>query len=69
MGVSRLLGHGIAESMAVDLAQNYCVVDDTAPQIPKGRGLPGFKLRRITDFMSGHLDEGFDLSRLVPKPP
>jgi hypothetical protein len=55
--------------MAVDLAQNYCVVDDTAPQIPKGRGLPGFKLRRITDFMSGHLDEGFDLSRLVPKPP
>jgi AraC family transcriptional regulator len=62
---SRLLVLGIAESLAVHLARNYSVVSESVREAKRGRGLPGFKLRKITDFMVAHLDDGFSLSKLA----
>jgi AraC family transcriptional regulator len=60
---SRLFVRGIAQAIAVHLARSYAVFTGNA------RGgspsLPGFKLRRVTDWMAGHLAEKFSLPRLA----
>lgn len=60
---SRLFVRGIAQAIAVHLARNY------ASLRPESRGqsssLPGFKLRRITDWMAEHLAEEFSLASLA----
>jgi AraC family transcriptional regulator len=62
---SGLLVRGIAQSLAVHVARNYSVISETALRPKSGWGLPGFKLRKITDFMVGHLDVGFSLTKLA----
>jgi AraC family transcriptional regulator len=62
---SRLLVRGIAQSLAIHLAQSYSVISETARASRRGWGLPGFKLRKITDFMTGHIQDGFSLTRLA----
>jgi AraC family transcriptional regulator len=62
---SRLLVRGIAQSLAIHLARNYSVVSETARGSHRRWGLPGFKLRKITDFMVGHIQDGFSLTRLA----
>lgn len=59
---SVLFVHGIGQAIAVHLARNYTVLGPEA----KGEtsALPGFKLRRITDWMTENLAEEFSLSRL-----
>ncbi len=60
---SPLFVRGIAHAIAVHLARNYTVLTDEA----KGEtsALPGFKLRRITDWMAENLSEEFSLVRLA----
>lgn len=60
---SRAFVRGVGQAIAVHLARNYTALtedarDDTSP-------LPGFKLRRITDWMAAHLAEEFSLPRLA----
>ena len=62
---SGLLVRGIAQSLAVHIAQNYSVISETARRSKSGWGLPGFKLRKITDFMGDHVDVGFSLTKLA----
>lgn len=60
---SPLFVRGVAQAIAVHLARNYAEVTDAA----KGEvsALPAFKLRRVTDWMAGHLAEEFSLARLA----
>lgn len=60
---SPLFVRGIAQAIAVHLARNYVVLGEKA----KGEisALPGFKLRRITDWMSENLAEEFSLARIA----
>lgn len=60
---SPLFVRGIAQAVAIHLARNYAEVPETA----KGgtSALPGFKLRRVTDWMAEHLAEEFSLTRLA----
>jgi AraC family transcriptional regulator len=62
---SGLLVRGIAQSLAVHIAQNYSVISETARRPKSGWGLPGFKLRKIADFMVDHIDVGFSLTKLA----
>lgn len=60
---SPLFVRGVGQAVAVYLARHYTDLDAAA------RGdttaLPGFKLRRITDWMTEHLAEEFSLARLA----
>jgi len=59
---SRLFVRGIGQAIAVHLARNYAaVMEDSRGE----SALPGFKLRRITDWMAAHLAEEFSLGRLA----
>jgi AraC family transcriptional regulator len=60
---SPLFVRSIAHAIAVHLSRNYTVLTDEA----KGEtsALPGFKLRRITDWMAENLSEEFSLVRLA----
>ncbi len=60
---SRLFVRGIAQAIAVQLARNYAAVSNSATD--NTSGLPGFKLRRVTDWMAEHLTEDFNLARLA----
>jgi len=60
---SRLLVRGIAQAIAVHLARNYTALTDAVPG--EASSLPGFKLRRVTDWMAEHLAEEFSLPRLA----
>jgi AraC family transcriptional regulator len=60
---SRLLVRGIAQVIAVHLARNYSALTEAARG--ETSSLPGFKLRRITDWMAEHLTEEFSLARLA----
>ncbi len=61
---SPLLVQSIAQAIAVHLARNYAdLVSEPHSGSPS---LPGFKLRQITDWMSEHMAEEFDLERLAP---
>jgi AraC family transcriptional regulator len=60
---SPLFVRGVAQAIAIHLARNYAEV----PETTKGAtsALPGFKLRRVTDWMVEHLAEEFSLPRLA----
>jgi len=60
---SRLVVRGIAQAIAIHLARNYCAL--TAAVRGESAALPGFKLRRVTDWMAEHLAEEFSLARLA----
>lgn len=60
---SRLFVQGIAQAIAIHLARNYSEHLSSA-----GSGspsLPGFKLRRITDWMAEHMADEFNLDQLA----
>ena len=60
---SRLFVRGIAQAIAVHLARNYAALGGNARG--ESPSLPGFKLRRITEWMAAHLAEEFSLARLA----
>ena len=60
---SRLFVRGIAQVMAIHLARNYAALTEAAHG--ETASLPGFKLRRVTDWMAEHLAEEFNLARLA----
>lgn len=62
---SPLRVQGLAELIATHLARNYAEVAQDPPS--GGPSLPGFKLRQITDWIDGHLDEEFDLEKLAAR--
>lgn len=60
---SPLFVQGIAQAIAIHLARNYAVL---VKGLPKAHpALPGFKLRRITDWMAEHSAEDFNLAVLA----
>jgi AraC family transcriptional regulator len=60
---SALFVRGIAQAIAIHLARNYTALTETVRgETP---ALPGFKLRRVTDWMAEHLAEEFSLPRLA----
>jgi AraC family transcriptional regulator len=60
---SPLFIQGIAQSLAVHLVRNYA--DQTKDVREYKGGLPGFKLRKVTDLMVTNLEEEFSLIRLA----
>ena len=60
---SRLFVRGIAQAIAVHLARNYVALTEASRG--ETSSLPGFKLRRITDWMAEHMPEEFSLARLA----
>ncbi len=60
---SPLFVRGIAQAIAVHLARHYAEVDE--PAHAETSALPGFKLRRVTDWMAANLAEEFSLARLA----
>src|SRR6266404_7360311 len=58
---SSLFVEGIAQSLAVHLVRTYA---EETTQEYKG-GLPGFRLRKVTDLMVTHLQNEFSLIRLA----
>jgi AraC family transcriptional regulator len=60
---SGLLVRGIAQAIAVHLARNYTAFTEAVES--ETPSLPGFKLRRVTDWMAEHLAEEFSLCRLA----
>ena len=63
--VSALFVQGVAQSLAVHLARRYTVVTGTIRNHRRRWGLPGFKLRKITELMSRHLEDEFNLLRFA----
>ena len=60
---SVLFVRGLAQAIAIHLARNYTALTDAVRgETPS---LPGFKLRRVTDWMAEHLAEEFSLGRLA----
>src|SRR5438034_10661109 len=60
---SPMLRQRIPQAIAVHLARNYA---ELASEPHTGSpSLPGFKLRQITDWMSEHMADEFDLERLA----
>lgn len=62
---SSLIVQGLAQVIAVHCVQNYADVIDTVP--PRGASLPGYKLRQITDWMTEHYAEDFNLDQLASR--
>ncbi|MCX6954846.1 MAG: AraC family transcriptional regulator [Verrucomicrobia bacterium] len=60
---SRLYVRGFGQAIAVHLARQYTALTEDVRG--ETSGLPGFKLRRITDWMAEHLAEEFCLARLA----
>jgi AraC family transcriptional regulator len=60
---SQLFVRGVGHAIAVHLARNYVVLSEDARG--ESSALPGFKLRRITDWMAEHLAEEFSLARVA----
>ena len=60
---SRLFVRSIAQAIAIHLARNYTALTESARGDTSS--LPGFKLRRITDWMAEHMAEEFNLARLA----
>ncbi len=60
---SPLFVRGIGHAIAVHLARNYTVLGNEAKGATSA--LPGFKLRRITDWMAENMSEEFSLLRLA----
>jgi len=62
---SPLVVQGVAQILAVHLARNYTVVSGPMRDRKRGLGLPGFKIRKITELMSGNLAADFCLARFA----
>ncbi len=62
---SPLFVQGVAQAIAVHLARNYA--ETTADNRRASPSLPGYKLRRITDWMAAHLDEEVNLDQLAAR--
>jgi AraC family transcriptional regulator len=60
---SGLLVRGLAQAIAIHLARNYTALTEAVRG--EAPALPGFKLRRVTDWMAAHLAEEFSLPRLA----
>ena len=60
---SRLFVRGLAQAIAIHLARNYTALTEAARG--ETSSLPGFKLRRVTDWMAEHMAEEFSLGRLA----
>ena len=60
---SALLVRGLAQALAVHIAREYTALTESSRG--GSSSLPGFKLRRITDWMNEHLAQEFSLSRLA----
>ena len=60
---SALFVRGLAQAIAIHLARNYTALTEIARG--ETSSLPGFKLRRVTDWMAEHLAEEFSLGRLA----
>jgi AraC family transcriptional regulator len=60
---SPLFVQALAQAIAVHLARNYGVTEEESRS--GSPSLPGYKLRQITDWMSEHVVEDFDLARLA----
>ena len=60
---SRLVVRGLGQAIAVHLARHYTAVIDGVRGAASS--LPGFKLKRVTDWMAEHLEEDFSLARLA----
>lgn len=60
---SALYVRGVGQAIAVHLARNYTALTEGARG--ESAALPGFKLRRITDWMAENLAEEFSLGRLA----
>ncbi|HEY0376942.1 MAG TPA: AraC family transcriptional regulator [Pyrinomonadaceae bacterium] len=60
---SPLFVQALAQAIAVHLARNYGVTDEESRS--GSPSLPGYKLRQITDWMSEHVVEDFDLAQLA----
>ena len=60
---SRLSVRGLSQTMAVYLARNYTVLGEGSER--ENSALPGFKLRRVTDWMTEHMAERFSLVRVA----
>jgi AraC family transcriptional regulator len=54
---------GIAQAIAIHLARNYA--ETTKESSSDSPSLPGYKLRQITDWMTEHIAEEFNLDRLA----
>lgn len=60
---SPLYVQGIAQAIAIHLVRNYAMlVKKSRKESPS---LPGYKLKRITDWMTEHISEEFNLARLA----
>lgn len=60
---SRLFVRGLGQAIAVHLARHYTGISEAKSSASPA--LPGFKLKRITDWMAEHLTEEFSLARLA----
>jgi AraC family transcriptional regulator len=60
---SAMFVRGVAQAIAIHLARNYAELSDRSKG--EASSLPGFKLRRVTDWMADHLSEEFSLSRVA----
>lgn len=60
---SRLFVRGLAQAIAIHLARNYTALTEEVRG--ESSSLPGFKLRRVTDWMAEHMTEEFSLARLA----
>ena len=60
---SALFVRGLAQAIAIHLARNYTALTETVRG--ETSSLPGFKLRRVTDWMAEHLAEEFSLGRVA----
>jgi len=62
---SPLFLQGIAQAIAIHLARNYAEI--TRESRSTSPSLPGYKLRQITDWMTEHVAEEFNLDRLAAR--
>ncbi len=60
---SPLFVQGIAEAVAIHLARNYAELDKEPRR--GSPSLPGYKVRQITDWMTEHMAEAFNLDQLA----
>jgi AraC family transcriptional regulator len=61
--VGRMYGESLANALAVYLLQRYAV-RQVAPVTYKG-GLPGYRLKRVLDYIADSLEENMSLSKLA----
>ncbi len=62
---SPLFLQGIARAVAIHLARNYAETASNPESIRGSPSLPGYKLRRITDWMAENVAGEFNLDRLA----